>query len=206
MFEVRAEKARLQVERREVLTSGSVNAYRVRFTFSREWEGLERRAVFRAGDESRTLPLDGSGECAIPWEVLARPGLYVQAGVYGVGAGETVLPTVWANLGAVLEGAAPGEEARPPTPALWEELLAGKADSLDYTPEGRLGLYSGAKLLSAVAPRGGADGVSDHGALAGRDAPRQHPVASIAGLPEELRRIPAPAEALTNEELEDLLQ
>ena len=138
MFEVRAEKARLQVERREVLTSGSVNAYRVRFTFSREWEGLERRAVFRAGDESRTLPLDGSGECAIPWEVLARPGLYVQAGVYGVGAGETVLPTVWANLGAVLEGAAPGEEARPPTPALWEELLAGKADSLDYTPEGNI--------------------------------------------------------------------
>lgn len=45
-----------------------------------------------------------------------------------------------------------------------------------------------------------------HSQLLGRDDPEQHPIKSIDGLSGELLRIPAPTEALTNEELEELLK
>lgn len=76
--------------------------------------------------------------------------------MYGTRGGEIVLPTVWANLGTILEGVpADAEGARPPTPDLWEQELAKKGDALGYTEDGELGLYSGDKLLSAVAVEGG---------------------------------------------------
>lgn len=45
-----------------------------------------------------------------------------------------------------------------------------------------------------------------HERLAGREAEGQHPVRAIEGLTDELKRIPAPTEALTNFELEELLK
>ena len=46
----------------------------------------------------------------------------------------------------------------------------------------------------------------EHGALPGRGEQGQHPVAAIEGLSGELARIPEPAEALTNFELEEILK
>ena len=155
MFELYAEKTKLLLRRREQLTSGAVKVYRARFQFSADWEGLGRTAVFRAAGVSVPVLLGASGECEIPWEVLQKPGYRLEAGVYGTDAdGETVLPTVWAGLGLILEGAVPGE-VRPPTPELWEQELDRKGDGLGYTEEGYLGLYSGEKLLSAVPVPGG---------------------------------------------------
>lgn len=205
MFILYAEKNKLHLRQRETLTSGSVNIYPVRFSFSREWNGLKRTAVFKAGSGGKPVSvlLKKTGECVIPWEVLAEPGPLL-LGVYGTNeSGETVLPTVWVSLGTVLGGAAPGEDAQPPTPDLWQQELAGKADGLDYTPNGSLGLYAGERLLSEVPAASG--GASDHRLLAGRDAENQHPIGSIEGLPDALRRIPAPVEPLTNEDLEELL-
>ena len=129
------------------------------------------------------------------------------AGVSGTRGGDIVLPTVCASLGVIQEGAAPGENARPPTPDLWQQALAGKGDRLDYTPDGDLALYAQDKLLSAVpVSGGGSGGVTDHRLLSHRDAERQHPIQAIDGLPEELERIPAPVEPLTNEELEVMLK
>lgn len=45
-----------------------------------------------------------------------------------------------------------------------------------------------------------------HGDLPGRAERGQHPAAAIEGLEKELERIPAPAEALTNFELEEILK
>jgi len=45
-----------------------------------------------------------------------------------------------------------------------------------------------------------------HSKLLGRSEPEQHPIGSIEGLAGELQRIPEPTEALTNEELEELLK
>jgi len=63
----------------------------------------------------------------------------------------------------------------------------------------------GARLVREIAEQTLADGV-DHRYLSGREAENQHPVAAIAGLEDELKRIPAPTEALTNQELEELLK
>lgn len=150
MFEFYANKTRLTVRQREPVTSGSVNVYRARFEFSPDWEGLSRTAVFRAGGVSRSVLLDGAGECEVPWEVLERPNTSLEVGVYGTLRGDTVLPTDWAGLGVIQPGAAPGKGARPPTPDLWRRELDRKGDGLRYTDTGELGLYAGDRLLSAV--------------------------------------------------------
>ena len=121
MFQLYANKTQLTVRAREPTTSGSVNAYCARFEFSPDWEDMERVAVFKAGKESRSVLLDDGGECTIPWEVLTSHGQQLTAGVYGTRDGDVVLPTVWASLGTILPGVASGEDAKPPTPGLWDE-------------------------------------------------------------------------------------
>lgn len=155
MFVLYADKTQLTVRRREPVTSGSVNVYRARFEFSDDWDGLTRTAVFKAGAVSRSVLLGGDGECTVPWEVLEKPSTKLQAGVYGTLGGEVVLPTIWADLGVILEGTTTGEDAKPPTPDIWEQRLAAKGDTLGYTEAGDLGLYAGDTLLSSVPIEGG---------------------------------------------------
>lgn len=155
MFEIRAQKNNLCVHRRETLTSGSVNVYLVRFSFSHDWERLERTAVFRAGDVSVSVPLPDSGICVIPSEVLTDGGRQLSAGVYGTDGGETALPTIWTDLGFIQTGAVPGKSAELPDAEPWKQALAEKGDNLGYTETGELGLYSGEKLLSSVPLSGG---------------------------------------------------
>ena len=206
MFLLQASKNKLTLLSREPLTSGSVNAYLVRFAFSPDWEGLTRTAVFRyGGGEAVSVLLDGTDQCAIPWEVLTSHGARLDVGVYGKLGEDVALPTVWAGLGTVLAGAAPGDDARPPTPELWRQELDQKGDNLDYDGL-NLRLRSGEKVLSEVQVTGGSGGAADHRALSNRDADGQHPVSSITGLREALERIPEPVEPLTNEELEEMLQ
>ena len=206
MFLLQASKNKLTLLSREPLTSGSVNAYLVRFAFSPDWEGLTRTAVFRyGGGEAVSVLLDGTDQCAIPWEVLTSHGARLDVGVYGKLGEDVALPTVWAGLGTVLAGAAPGDDARPPTPELWRQELDRKGDNLDYDGL-NLRLRSGEKVLSEVQVTGGSGGAADHRALSNRDADGQHPVSSITGLREALERIPEPVEPLTNEELEEMLQ
>ncbi len=160
MFLLYADKNKLTVRQREPLTSGSVNVNTVKFEFSPDWEGLERTAVFRAADgEPVSVLLAAGDQCGIPWEVLSSHGQRISAGVCGTRGAELVLPTVWADLGAVQEGACPGEPSRPPTPELWEQALEKKGDALGYTEAGELGLYSGETLLSSVPVSGGGGGV-----------------------------------------------
>lgn len=154
MFILYANKNQMAVRRREPVTSGSVNVCAARFEFSDDWAGLERVAVFKAGNESRSVVLDEANACQVPWEVLTVPGVPLRAGVYGTRGGEVVLPTIWAGLGTILQGVAPGEGAHPPTPDLWEQELAKKGDSLAYNGL-KLSLVSGGKELSSVEIAGG---------------------------------------------------
>lgn len=205
MFELYADRNELTVRKKGKATSGSVNTCRVRFEFSEDWEGLERTAVFMAGSESRSVLLGEDGGCAVPWEVLAEPGRCLMAGVCGRRGEDVVLPTVWASLGTVREGALPGRPSRPPSPELWEQELARKGDRLAYTPEGELGLWSGDEALSSV-PVGAGGGTDDHRRLTHREDAEQHPIGAITGLAKELERIPGPVEALTNLEMEEILK
>lgn len=203
MFILDAVKNHLSVGKKEPVTSGSVNAYIVCFHFSADWDGLSRVAVFQAGCKEVSILLDSSGECTIPWEVLTESGRFLMVGVCGKRGEKLVLPTIWANLGQVKEGAISGGQAVPPTPELWEQALDRKGDRLDYTEDGELGLFSGEKRLSSLPVAGG---VADHRQLSNREAEEQHPISAITGLEAELKRIPEPIEALTNFDLEEILK
>lgn len=161
MFVLYADKNQLTVREKEPVTSGSVNVYPVRFEFSSDWDGLEKTAVFQAGCMEKTVSLTG-GACTVPAEVLSEPGYYLMAGVCGKQGESTVLPTIWANLGLILEGAVTGDAPIPPEPTPppegWQEALASKGDNLAYTDTGELGLYAGDKLLSSVPVAGGEGG------------------------------------------------
>lgn len=130
-FILYANKNQLAVRRREPVTSGSVNVCAARFEFSEDWDGLERVAVFRAGDQSRSVFLDEANICEVPWEVLAVPNVPLRAGVYGTRDGEVVLPTCWARLGTILQGVAPGPDAQPPTPDIYRQIMAAARTAID---------------------------------------------------------------------------
>ena len=168
-----AEKNKLVVRKRGLVTSGSVNVYPVRFDFSTDWEGLSRTAVFQADGEPVSVLLDGANECGVPWEALVRPGIHLRAGVYGAKGGEIVLPTIWADLGEILQGVTTGQDAQPPTPELWEQALAGKGDRLSYDGL-NLSLLAGDKPLSSVQIVGGG-GDGEYAPVPGPQGPEGPP-------------------------------
>lgn len=133
MFRLYAKKNILDVNQVETVTSGSVNVYQCQFQFDNAWDGLERTAVFQAGDESISILLDDTGICVVPWEVLQDAKRTLYAGVYGTKNGNVVLPTIWRNLGEIRQGVSPGDSAQPPTPSVYEQILAeiGNLDELD---------------------------------------------------------------------------
>lgn len=209
MFHLYAKKNQLTVRGKELLTSGSVNVYQVRFQFSEDWDELNRTAAFRVGGQTWEVLLDNTGECIIPWEALQEPGKQLYIGVYGTKSGAVVLPTIWAYGGTILEGASPRDSSRPPTPDVYDQLreeISGKGDRLAYTEDGRMGLYAGDKLLNSVPLESGGGGTTDHRALDYRDSPGQHPIEAITGLKEAVDSIPAPTERITNSELEEMLK
>lgn len=157
MFILKASKTQLTMDQREPVTSGSVNVYDVKFEFSTDWDGLTKTATFKAGSDARSIILNESGRCVIPWEVLSSHGRQLTAGVCGTKGEEIVLPTIWTNLGTILEGATVGEGAQPPTPDLWEQELDRKGDALKYDGL-NLSLMSGEKTLSTVEIAGGGGG------------------------------------------------
>lgn len=209
MFVLYAEKNQLTVREKEPVTSGSVNVYPVRFEFSGDWDGLSKAAIFQAGCKEKAVAMTG-GACTVPPEVLRESGHYLSVGVCGKSGETVVLPTVWANLGLILDGAVlDGDVPTPdPPPDGWQEALDSKGDRLAYTETGELGLYSGDRELSSVPLKGGSGegGTTDHRQLTNRDAADQHPIISISGLEKELNRIPEPVEAITNAELEEMLK
>lgn len=202
MFILYANKNQLTVRKKEPITSGSVNANTARFEFSSDWDGLTRNVVFQAGGIRASVLLDESGVCDVPWEVLKKPLVPLEAGVYGT-RDDTVLPTVWANLGIILPGAAPGD-GTPPTLELLRLELAKKGDGLSYDGL-NLSLKSGEKTLSTVQIAGGG-GISDHRLLSNRDAEEQHPIESIIGLSQRLDKTLTSGDYLTVSEILKIME
>lgn len=150
MFILQASKNNLVVKHREMITSGSVNVYKVKFYFDECWNGFYRTAVFKAGKVSISVVLTNDNICIIPWEVLDKPNEDLYIGVYGTKDEDIVLPTIWTKAEHVQLGTTTGDEPGPPTPDIWQQKLDAKADTLNYDDNGELGLYSQDKLLSAV--------------------------------------------------------
>lgn len=140
MFRLYAKKVVLEVNQREIVTSNSVNVYQCQFQFDNSWDGLEKTAVFQAGEETVSTLLDETGICVIPWEVLQDAKRTLYAGVYGTKDGNIVLPTIWASLGEIKQGVNPGESTQPPTPSVYDQILGniGNLEDLQTTDKNSL--------------------------------------------------------------------
>lgn len=113
------------------ITSGTVGL-RAEFAFDSQWEGLSKVAMFRAGDVVMTIanPEDGT---VVPWEVLEKPNLWLQIGVYGVnGEGTVVIPTVWTNVCVIHTGVNPEDDpALKPTLPVWQEIRTAAMEAIN---------------------------------------------------------------------------
>ena len=107
------------------LTAGMVGVPVV-FSFSPEWQELNLLAVFRAGEEKKDNEIK-EGRSVIPAQVLTQPGQMLCIGVEGRSKdGALVIPTVWAEVGRILDGAqAANDPALAPTPTQFERFMAG---------------------------------------------------------------------------------
>lgn len=153
MINVRATKNYIDVIARELLTSGSVNVYTVAFSFDSIWDGLDRTAVFQAGDSKISVILDDTNQCQIPWEVLENPHRTLKVGVYGTRNGTVVLPTVWVSLGEIKQGVSLGDNNQPPTPDVYGQILQAAKDAEDIAQGVRDDADSG-KFDGEVGPIG----------------------------------------------------
>lgn len=96
------------------------------------WAGLRKKVAFRGSEEVEKIC--DSDTVIFPAEVAQRENVRVTVGVTGINAdGTVVIPTKWADLGAVLDSAygdypAPGE----PVPPIWAQLqdMIGDLDNL----------------------------------------------------------------------------
>ncbi len=103
----------------ERVTSGSVGM-EAQFTFSDDWDGLTRTAVFKGSATQIDVLLTGD-TCTIPWEVLQTSGGMLTIGVYGAdGSGTVVIPTIWRDVRRIEPGTTPGYIT--PSPATQDEL------------------------------------------------------------------------------------
>lgn len=105
------------------LTAGTVGLP-VEFTFDSQWEGLDKTAVFHAGN-CRRIEYRLGTQVVVPWEVLEKPGHMLSIGVYGANKDGTVqIPTVWVNIARIHPGAHPNcEPSTDPSLPVYQRLL-----------------------------------------------------------------------------------
>ena len=99
MFNIKIKKSSLIVTNKEPIATGASKVYYVSFDFDGEWDGLVKNVIFKAGETSISVLLEGDS-CPIPWEVLSSEnvGEKLWVGVYGSDTEGTKLPTVWNEL------------------------------------------------------------------------------------------------------------
>lgn len=113
------------------VTTGSVGIP-VQFSFSQEWDALQKIAVFRAGDAAVDVALTGDAT-TVPADVLTTAGLPLMIGVYGAAAdGTVVIPTVWAKVEQIKPGAIPsGVDPSEPAPSWVAQVQQIAADAYE---------------------------------------------------------------------------
>lgn len=143
MFLISVNGVCANVHRKGLLTSGAQNIHLCQFEFDGQWLDLDKTAVFQAQDVKVSVVLDEEGKCQIPYEVLVKPFVKVYAGVYGTKNGELVMPTVMMDLGRVEKGVSLGEDAREPTPEVYDQILAKSNEAVELVRDLRSAVDSG---------------------------------------------------------------
>lgn len=125
MIRLNINHTRITASNLGTLVEGNINSIFLQFTFSAEWDGLSRIAVFVNGDVKVSVYLS-SDTCAIPWEVLTEPGeLFLS--LRGMGNdGNYIICTENTFLGRIGNSYANTEyvDAREVTPDVIDALMA----------------------------------------------------------------------------------
>ena len=148
MIKLNVSAANIAVEEKETLTEGRVGLL-CRFSFTGEWDGLAKTAVFDGADSRDVILTEDT--VSVPAECLAAEGYSLSVGVYGKNsAGDIVIPTVYATVGKIQRSAYPaGKEAAPPTPDVVAQIqqAAANAEALARAvrEDAELGKFKGDK-------------------------------------------------------------
>lgn len=114
--------------------SDRVNSVTVKFTFSKEWEGLLCVAQFNQDGECKNQVIDENGECKIPVEIEVG---YVALTVFGTKEnGEAYRATAIPYVFEVYDSkfCSDGETPIPPTPDLYDQLIAKFLEQVTFPP------------------------------------------------------------------------
>ena len=113
------------------VTTGSVGLP-VRVRLSADYDGLQAILVFKCGDDSVDVALLGQ-DVTVPPQLVTERGKMLAMGVYATRPdGEVVIPTVWAEVGIVREGAAPsGVDPAEPTPSWAAQVQQWASDAAE---------------------------------------------------------------------------
>ena len=148
MFNIKIKKTSLIVANKEPLASGASKIYHVSFDFDEEWDGLLKNVIFKAGEISVAVLLEGNS-CQIPWEVLSSEniGEKLWIGVYGSDTEGTKLPTIWNELEVIQAGAELCGSGSEPTPTavslIYDVAKNAEKTAKDAIDEAsKTGLYS----------------------------------------------------------------
>ena len=158
MIKLNVSAANIAVEEKETLTEGRVGLL-CRFSFTGEWDGLAKTAVFDGADSRDVILTENT--VAVPAECLAAEGCSLSVGVFGKNAaGDIVIPTVYATVGKIQHSAYPaGKEAAPPTPDVVAQIqqAAANAEAMARAvrEDAELGKFKGEKGdVGATGPAG----------------------------------------------------
>ena len=126
----------------------------VSFEFGPEWAGLTKNVVFVGAKDVEILGIQDS--VYLPPEVVSTSNIIVRVGVVGVdGNKKMVIPTLWADLGAV-KPAAPVDMGYDPTLPIWAQLLVMIGDLRNLNTDDKSNLV--AAVNEAMQNGGGGSG------------------------------------------------
>lgn len=117
----------------QTIPAGIIGA-RVEFQYTDPmWDGLSKTVVLK-GCVTKDVVSAGDS-VVIPAEVVAKPGVRVMVGVYGVDEENNIaIPTLWASIGVVKPAADPaGDESTDSTLPVWAQI-EGRVSELEQNP------------------------------------------------------------------------
>ena len=103
------------------LVSKSRKLYKVHFHFDESWTDFINKAVFKTRSTEKEMALVNN-ECYVPWECLEEHRIHLSIGIYGV-HDDITKPTVWSKELFIYPGAGMAEEAREPTPDVYQQFV-----------------------------------------------------------------------------------
>ena len=114
----------LEITDANLIASGGVNDLTAVFSFSEEWDGYAKTAVFYANGDAtnaKNMVLDSENSCKVPWEVMTESGT-LHIGVFGV-KGDVTRTSNMVKI-KMKQGTPRVEtDTSEPTPNVYEQLL-----------------------------------------------------------------------------------